>query len=123
MTTTYSFSGGLLLSLVALAVLVAFPVKFAAQFANAERTGALWCFLSVLVGLLSGYAVSLILGGTFGGPFAAVIGFIVAIRFMLGTTLVAALGLTIIAMGLSIAGFLLLTSVGIIERVSTAVGT
>ena len=110
----YSFSGGLILSLVFLVVAIALPVKLAATFAGASRTGLGWCLASVVVGLLAGYLASAILGNTFGAPFAAFLGFIVGMRLMLGTSLLGALGLSFIAIVLCFVGIAALSYVGIV---------
>jgi hypothetical protein len=111
---TYSFSGGLVLSLVFLTVVLALPVKLAAHFAGATRTGLLWCGASVAVGLFVGYVASALLGGLLGGPFVGFLGFVLGIRLMLGTTYVAAVGLSVIAFILSLLGLSLLAHVGLI---------
>lgn len=122
--TNYSFSGGMIASLVVLAVLVALPVKLAAHLAGATRTGLLWCFGAMVVGMITGSFAASIAGGTIGGPLAGYIGFVIGIRLMLGTSLLGAFGLSIVAAGLSIAGFLLLVHFGIIHSTtSMAVAT
>jgi len=121
MSYQYSFSGGLLLSLVLLVVLVSLPVKLAAHFAGAKRTGLIWCTLAVAVGVFIGWLVAWLLGGLIGGPLAGFIGFVLGIRWMLGTTFVSALGLSVIAFVLSLAGMALLAQLGMF--VATPVNT
>jgi hypothetical protein len=111
---TYTFSGGVLLSLLMMTVLIALPVKIAALFADAKRTGILWCFGAVAVGLVIGSVTSFLVGGYIGGPLAGFLGFVMGMRLMLGTSFAAALGLSIIAFGLSLAGFALLVKLGVI---------
>ena len=118
----YTFSGGLLVSLLLLMVLVALPVKLAAMMASARRTGLLWCCAAVAVGLWVGYLVSFLIGGYIGGPLAGFIGFVLGMRLMLGTSFAAALGLSIIAFALSIVGFMLLMHFGIIVGVASSSG-
>ncbi|HEX9138346.1 MAG TPA: hypothetical protein VF848_01040 [Steroidobacteraceae bacterium] len=108
------FTGGLLLTSLFLLVVVALPMKLGAVMADAKRTGLLWCGLAAFVGLLAGYMASGIFHGVIGGPLAAAIGYILAIRFMLGTTVAGAIGLTIIAMLLSFVGVVLLAHLGVI---------
>jgi hypothetical protein len=110
---TVQFSGGLLLALLLLLVLVALPVKLAAHFAGAARTGLLWCTGAVAVGLVTGYLASLVGGGLIGGPLAGFLGFVLGIRLMLGTSYVSALGLSVIAFGLSLLGLALLAKLGL----------
>jgi hypothetical protein len=110
---TYTFSGGLLFSAVVMTVLIALPVKIAASFANAKRTGLIWCCFAVIAGLIAGYLAAAILGGIIGGPLAGFLGFVLGMRLMLGTSYVAALGLSVIAFGLSMVGFAALVKIGI----------
>jgi hypothetical protein len=119
----FHFSGGLILSTLVLMVVVALPMKLAAQFADAKRTGIIWCGLAAFVGLIAGFVASAIFGGTIGGPLAAALGFALAIRFMLGTTFFRALGLMLIAMFLSFVGLALLAKLGVITSGSVAGGT
>ena len=110
---SFSFADGLEVSLLVLVVAVALPLKIGAHFADAKRKGLLWCALAAFVGLMAGHVASAILGGAMGGPLAATIGFVLAIRYMLGTSLAGALGLTIIALGVCVLGVWLLGQVGI----------
>lgn len=108
--TTYSSSSPVI-PLLVLAVLIVFPLKLGAHFAGAARTGIVWCAATGVIGIVSGYVAGGLFGGVLGGPLASFIGFVVAIRFMLGTSLIGALGLTIVATGLTIVGFMLLDQV------------
>ena len=110
---SFSFAGGLLISLLVLVVVVALPLKIGAHFADAKRKGLLWCALAAFVGLMAGHLASAVLGGAMGGPLAAAIGFVIAIRYMLGTSLAGALGLTIIALGVCLVGVWALEQFGI----------
>jgi hypothetical protein len=107
------FSGGLVVALLFLLVVVALPVKLAAHFAGAARTGLLWCAGAVAVGLVIGSLASLLGGGLIGGPLAGFLGFVLGIRLMLGTSYVSALGLSVIAFGLSLLGLALLAKLGL----------
>ena len=102
--TTLGYSTGLLLALLALVVLVAIPIKVGAHLADARRNGIFWCALAAVVGVLAGHLTARLFGGYIGGSLAAFLGFIIAIRYLLGTTLAGALGLTIIALGVSLLG-------------------
>jgi hypothetical protein len=117
---TYSFSGGLVASLIFLSVVLALPVKLAAHFAGATRTGLAWCGASVAIGLLLGYIASAIFGGLLGGPLVGLLGFVFGIRLMLGTTFAAALGLSIIALVLSLLGLSILAHIGFITAAPPA---
>ena len=110
---SFSFAGGLLISLLVLVVVVALPLKIGAHFADAKRKGLLWCALAAFVGLMAGHLASAVLGGAMGGPLAAAIGFVIAIRYMLGTSLAGALGLTIIALGVCLVGAWALAQFGV----------
>jgi energy-converting hydrogenase Eha subunit B len=114
--TSFSFHGGILISLLVLMVLVALPLKIGAHLADAKRTGLIWCALSALVGVLAGHLASVLIGGAIGGPLAAAIGFILAIRFMLGTNLAGALGLTLIAWLVCLLGIFLLAHFAVITN-------
>lgn len=115
MSFQYSWSGGLLASLLVLIVMVALPLKIGAHFASARRTGLLWCLLSAFVGMLAGSLATIFFGGAIGAPLAAALGFILAIRFMLGTSVAGAIGLTVIAMLISILGLWVLAHFGAIH--------
>jgi len=102
------FSAGLLGTLailLALIILVAIPIKVGAHLADAKRKGILWCGLAAVIGVVAGELAARLLGGYIGGPLAAFLGFIVAIRYLLGTSLAGALGLTIIAVVVSLLAF------------------
>jgi hypothetical protein len=95
----------LLLAVLALIVMVAVPIKVGAHLAQAKRRGILWCALAAVVGLLAGHLAARLVGGYIGSALAAFLGFIIAIRYLLGTSVAGALGLTIIALGVSLLGF------------------
>jgi hypothetical protein len=111
----YSFSGGLLETTVVLMLMVTLPLKGAAHLAGAKHTGVVRCALAALAGLIAGYLASTLFGGAIGGPLAAALGFALAIRFMLGTSFVSAVGLMVVAMGFSLLGLWLLAKVGVIS--------
>ncbi|HEY5020751.1 MAG TPA: hypothetical protein VII17_07005, partial [Steroidobacteraceae bacterium] len=102
--TALGFSAGLVLALLILVVLVAIPIKVGAHLAHARRNGIFWCALAAVAGVLAGDLAARLFGGYIGGPLASFLGFIVAIRYLLGTTLAGALGLTIIAFAVSLFG-------------------
>jgi len=112
---SFSFAGGLLAALLVLMVVVALPLKVGAHFADAKRKGLFWCALTALVGLLGGHLASALFGGTIGGPLAAALGFVLAIRYMLGTNLAGAIGLTIIALVVCVLGIWALTYFGVVH--------
>jgi hypothetical protein len=108
--------GGLLMTAIALALLalfVAIPIKIGAYLADAKRTGFLWCGLSAIIGVLAGEVAALLFGGYIGAPVAAFLGFVIAIRLLLGTSFAGALGLTIIAFLVSLLGWWLLSLAGL----------
>ncbi len=111
---SYHFSGGAILAIVFLTVVIALPMKLAAHFAGAARTGLGWCGAAVAVGLLSGAIASWLVGGLVGGPLAAFVGYVLGVRLMLGTNVVAAVGISVIAFGLSLLGLSILAHVGLI---------
>jgi hypothetical protein len=102
--TLAGFSVGLLLTLATLILVVAIPIKLGAHLADARRTGIFWCLLAAVVGVVAGQLAARLIGGIIGGPLAAFLGFIVAIRYLLGTSLAGALGLTLIALTVSLCG-------------------
>ena len=120
---SFSFAGGLLVALLVLMVVVALPLKIGAHLADAKRKGLIWCALTALVGLLAGHLASAVFGGIIGGPLAAAIGYIVAIRFMLGTNLAGAIGLTIIALAVCLLGIWALTRFGVVHSEGTPEAT
>ena len=98
---TYQYSGGLLWSALVLAVLVALPVKLAAHFSDARHKGIFSCLAAVAVGLIIGSLTAFFFGGLIGGPLAGLLGFVLGIRLILGTSFAAAIGLSVIAFVLS----------------------
>src|SRR5208282_2470020 len=109
--------GGLLMTGIALALLalfVAIPIKIGAYMADAKRTGFFWCGLSAIIGVFAGELAALLFGGYIGAPVAAFLGFVFAIRMLLGTSLAGALGLTIIAFVVSLLGLWLLSIAGLV---------
>jgi hypothetical protein len=119
----FQFSGGPLASTIVLMALVTIPIKVGAVMADAKRTGLGWCALAAIIGIVSGAIASAIAGGSIGGPLAAALGFVLAIRFALGTSFFGAIGLTIIALGVSIFGFWALVKCGLIASAPGAAGT
>jgi hypothetical protein len=110
----YQYSGGLLFSLIVLTLLVALPMKVGAHLVKARYTGLIRCGFAAFVGLLGGFLVSLFLGGLIGGTLACALGFVLAIRAMLGTTFLGAIGLTLAALVVSAAGFWVLARLGML---------
>jgi len=106
--TALGYSSSVLLALLALVLLVAIPIKIGAHLADVRRKGMLWCALAAVVGVLAGHLAARLFGGYIGGSFAAFLGFIIAIRYLLGTSVAGALGLTIIAFVVSLFGIWLL---------------
>ena len=111
---TYQASGGLILAVVLLTVLVAIPMKLGAKLVNAKYAGIIRCGFAAFVGLMAGLLASFILGGTIGIPLAAALGFVLAIRAMLGTSFLGAIGLTLVALLISVLGFWCLVKLGVI---------
>jgi hypothetical protein len=121
-TLNYHFAGGLILGTLFLTVVVALPMKLGAKMVDAKRSGIIWCGFAAFVGLFAGIFASAIFGGAIGSSLASALGFAVAIRFMLGTTFLGAIGLMLIAMVLSFFGFALLATLGIIASSPMASG-
>lgn len=108
------YSGGLLVTLLSLTLVIALPVKIAAHFAQATRTGFLWCITAVALGVGMGYLASLLFGGVLGAPLVGYLGFVFGIRLVLGTSFVAAIGLSVVAFVLALLGISLLGHLGVI---------
>jgi hypothetical protein len=114
MTIDYQYSGGVILSLLVLTVLVALPMKIGARLVRAQHTGIIRCGFAAFVGVLGGFLAAALLGGLVGGALGFAIGYLLAIRAMLGTTFLGAVALTLVAMVISIVGFWLLAKLGLI---------
>ncbi len=119
---TYQASGGLLFGLVVLTVLVALPMKIGAGLVKAQHTGLIRCGFAAFVGLLGAGLAMLFLGGLIGGFLAGALGFLLAIRAMLGTSFLGAIALTVIALVVSALGFWVLTRLGIFLSVPVSTG-
>jgi hypothetical protein len=117
---SFNFAGGLVVALLVLIVVVALPLKIGAHLADAKHTGLLWCALTAFVGLMAGHLASVVFGGAIGGPLAAAIGFVIAIRYMLGTNLAGAIGLTIIALAVCLLGIWALAHFGVVHSEAAA---
>jgi hypothetical protein len=111
----YQFSGygGLLFGLIVLTVVVALPMKIGARLVNAKYTGIIRCGFAAFVGLLGGVLAAALLGGLIGPLLGFALGYLLAIRAMLGTTLLGAIGLTVVAVLISMLGCWLLAKLGI----------
>jgi hypothetical protein len=110
---SYYFSGGPLLGLLLLVVVVALPMKLGARLVKARYTGIIRCGFAAFVGVLGGVLASLLLGGLIGGALGFALGYLLAIRAMLGTTFLGAIALTIVALIISLFASWLLTRFGI----------
>ena len=113
MDKSYSFYGGPLLGLLVLTVVVALPMKIGARLVNAKYTGIIRCGFAAFVGLLGGVLASAILGGLIGPALGFALGYLLAIRAMLGTTVLGAIALTVVAVLISLVGCWLLARLGI----------
>jgi hypothetical protein len=100
------------LGLLVLTLMVAIPMKVGAHLVSAQHTGIIRCGFAAFVGLLGGILASLIFGGVIGPSLAWILGFILAIRAMLGTTFLGAIGLMLVAWLVSVLGFWLLVRFG-----------
>lgn len=100
--SSLAFTAGTLLSLLVSVVIVALPIKIGAHLVTAERRGILWCFLAAIIGVMAGNVAAVIIGGLVGGTLAAAIGFVLGIRFILGTSVIGALCVSLVAVGVTI---------------------
>jgi hypothetical protein len=118
----YQISGNLVLGLILLTVLVAIPMKVGAHVVRAKYTGLIRCGFAAFVGLLGGALVSLFLGGLIGGSLACALGFLLAIRAMLGTTFLGSIGLTVVAFAVSAVGVWVLARLGLLLAAPATTG-
>ena len=88
------------LAVLMLIIIAAIPIKAGAHWVDAKRTDLTSCGIAAVVGVVVGHLATTYLGGAMGGPVAGFLGFIVAIRLVLGTSLGGALILSIIAIGI-----------------------
>jgi len=117
MGTSYNYqlsgAGGLIFGLIVLTVVVALPMKIGAHLVNAKYTGIIRCGFAAFVGLLGGVLAAAILGGLIGPTLGFALGYLLAIRAMLGTTVLGAIALTVVAVVISLVGCWLLAKLGI----------
>jgi len=118
----YQVSGNLVLGLILLTVLVAIPMKIGAHVVKAKYTGLIRCGFATFVGLLGGALVSLFLGGLIGGSLACALGFLLAIRAILGTSFLGSIGLSLIAFTVSALGVWVLARIGLLLAAPVATG-
>lgn len=105
--------GGVLFGLLILTVVVALPMKIGARLVKAKYTGIIRCGFAAFVGLLGGVLAAAILGGLIGPALGFALGYLLAIRAMLGTTILGAIALTVVAVLISLLGCWLLAKLGI----------
>lgn len=104
--------GGALLGLVVLTLLVALPIKIGAHLVKAEHRGLIRCGFTAFVAALGGLLGALFLGGLIGGTLAWALGYLLAIRAMLGTSFLGAIGVAIVATVISVVAFMVLMHFG-----------
>ena len=104
--------GGPLLGLVVLTLLVALPIKIGAHLVKAEHRGLIRCGFTAFVAALGGLLGALFLGGLIGGTLAWALGYLLAIRAMLGTSFLGAIGVAIVATVISVVAFMVLMHFG-----------
>ena len=92
-------------------LVVAVPIKAGAHWVDAKKTDILSCAIAAVVGVVASHLASTYLGATIGGPVAGFLGFILAIRFVLGTSFGGAIILSIVAIGVSILGTTILSGI------------
>lgn len=88
-------------AVIALVLIAVVPIRVGANWVGANKTDLLSCGIAAIVGVIAGAVASSLFGSAMGGPLAGFLGFIVAIRFILGTSLGGAFMLSIIAAGVS----------------------
>ena len=113
---TYTFSGSILLTTIVVMAVITAPVKFAADLANAKNSSFASAALAVLVGIVFTVVGVNLVGDKLGGFLAGVIGFALAIRLVMKTSLVGAVGVLIVAVGLSMAAVAVLVSLGVVSQ-------
>lgn len=111
---SHPFSIALLIWLVLLTLFVALPIKIGAHLVHAQYTGIIRCGVTAIVAFWGGALAALLVGGLIGGALAWLIGYLLLIRLMLGTTFLGAIGLTIIATLVSWAGLWFLMWLGLL---------
>ncbi len=104
--------GGPVLGLIVLTLLVALPIKVGAHLVKAEHRGLIRCGFTAFVAALGGLLGAVFLGGLIGGTLAWALGYLLAIRAMLGTSFLGAIGVAIVATVVSVGVFLVLTHLG-----------
>ena len=109
---TSPFWGGPLLGLIVLTLLVALPIKIGAHLVKAEHRGLIRCGFTAFVAALGGLLGTVFLGGLIGGTLAWALGYLLAIRAMLGTSFLGAIGVAIVATVVSVGVFLMLMHLG-----------
>jgi hypothetical protein len=103
---------GPLLGLIVLTLLVALPIKIGAHLVKAEHRGLIRCGFTAFVAALGGLLGAVFLGGLLGGTLAWALGYLLAIRAMLGTSFLGAVGVAIVATLISVATLLALMHLG-----------
>lgn len=112
---TFSFSGGLVLASLVAITLATFPVKVASDLAGAKNSSLVRAGIAVALGIvLAVFAVNFV-GTYITSPLAGALGFALAVRLVLGTSFIGAIGVMIVAFGISVLAFAALVKFGIIQ--------
>lgn len=116
------FAGGFL-GLLVLTLVIALPIKIGAHLVKAQHQGLIRCGFTAFVALLGGLLATVFLGGLIGGVLAWLLGYLLAIRTMLGTSVLGAIAITIVATALSMLAFTLLVHLGYFFAAPPPMGT
>lgn len=110
---TLSLVGGYLAALVVLTLVVALPIKIGARLVGAQHQGLIRCGFAAFVAMLGGLLAWAFLGGLIGGALAWALGYLLAIRAMLGSSFLGAIGIAVVATLLSMLALAVLLKLGL----------
>lgn len=93
----FGFEAEGITAIFAMIAIVVLPIKAGAHMVGARNTNFGACVVASIVGIVSAALASSLIGGSIGSAAAGFLGFIFAIRYVLGTTLIGSVVLSIVA--------------------------
>ena len=98
-------------AVVVMVIMVVLPIKAGAHMVSAKNTNFGACVIASIVGVFSAILVSALVPSEFGASIAGFLGFLLSIRYVLGTTFIGSIVLSIVAVGVALLAGVVLSGV------------